>query len=117
MREFLDTSVRTCEVLQACDRALSAGYRAIRWGRSKITLNRRLAFTSIRAESFRQLRTNLQFVDVDNPVKVVVVTSSVANEGKSSTATNMAISFSAAGSACFWSRLTSDGRELLTTLD
>ncbi len=52
---------------------------------------------SVRAESFRQLRTNLQFVDVDNPVKVVVVSSSVADEGKSSTATNMAVSFAEAG--------------------
>lgn len=50
-----------------------------------------------RAEAYRQLRTNLQFVHVDQPAKIVVVTSSVAQEGKSSTATNMAATFSQAG--------------------
>jgi capsular exopolysaccharide synthesis family protein len=52
---------------------------------------------SVRAEAFRQLRTNLQYVDVDNPLQVIAVTSSVAGEGKSSTATNLAVSFAQAG--------------------
>lgn len=52
---------------------------------------------SIRAEAFRQLRTNLQFVDVDNPIKSIVITSSAPNEGKSSTAANVAVAFSEAG--------------------
>ena len=42
------------------------------------------------AEAFRKLRTNLQFLAVDNPPRVVVVTSSVPNEGKSVTALNIA---------------------------
>ena len=50
-----------------------------------------------RAEAFRQLRTSLQFVDVDRPVKVVVITSSIPGEGKSSTAANLAIVFAEAG--------------------
>ena len=45
-----------------------------------------------RSESFRQIRTNLQYVDVDNPPKVLAVTSSVAGEGKSTAACNLAIS-------------------------
>ncbi len=44
------------------------------------------------AESFRQLRTNLQFLDVTRLAQVVVVTSSVADEGKSITASNLAMS-------------------------
>ncbi len=52
---------------------------------------------SVRAEAFRQLRTNLQFVRVDDPVKVVVITSSVASEGKSITAANLAAMFAEAG--------------------
>lgn len=52
---------------------------------------------SIRAEAFRQLRTNLQFVDVGKPVKVMVVTSSIAAEGKSSTAANLAVMFAETG--------------------
>jgi non-specific protein-tyrosine kinase len=46
----------------------------------------------------RQLRTNLQFVDVDHPPRAVVVTSAVPGEGKSTTAANMAITFAQAGS-------------------
>src|SRR3954468_21554693 len=50
-----------------------------------------------RAEAFRQLRTNLQFIDVDNPPRSIVVTSSVPGEGKTTTACNLAITLSQAG--------------------
>lgn len=43
------------------------------------------------AEAFRKLRTNLQFLAVDNPPRVIVVTSSVTQEGKSTTAINFAL--------------------------
>ena len=43
------------------------------------------------AEAFRKLRTNLQFLAVDNPPRVIVVTSSMPNEGKSTTAINIAL--------------------------
>jgi capsular exopolysaccharide synthesis family protein len=52
---------------------------------------------STRAEALRQLRTNLQFVDVDRPVRTIVVTSAGPNEGKSTTACNLAIVFAEAG--------------------
>lgn len=52
---------------------------------------------SARAEAFRQLRTNLQFVDVDTAPRSIVVTSSVPEEGKSSTVANLAIALSQAG--------------------
>ena len=51
----------------------------------------------VRAEAFRQLRTNLQFVDIEKPVAVLAITSSLPGEGKSSTAANLAITFSEAG--------------------
>jgi capsular exopolysaccharide synthesis family protein len=50
-----------------------------------------------RAEAFRHLRTNLQFVDVDRPIQVMVITSSVPDEGKSTTAVNLALAFAEAG--------------------
>ncbi len=50
-----------------------------------------------RSEAFRVLRTNLQFVDVDKPSKLIVVTSSVPQEGKTSTAVNLAITMAQAG--------------------
>ncbi len=52
---------------------------------------------SPRAESFRQLRTNLQFANVTQGAKTVLVTSSVPGEGKSTTATNLAIALAEAG--------------------
>jgi capsular exopolysaccharide synthesis family protein len=46
---------------------------------------------SIIAEAFRKLRTNLQFLAVDDPPRVIVITSSLPNEGKSTTAINLAL--------------------------
>ncbi|WP_395308251.1 polysaccharide biosynthesis tyrosine autokinase [Mycobacterium sp. AMU20-3851] len=48
------------------------------------------------AEAFRKLRTNLQFLAVDNPPRVIVVTSSVPSEGKSTTAINIALALAEA---------------------
>ena len=42
------------------------------------------------AEAFRQLRTNLRFVDVDNEPRKIVVTSALAGEGKSTVSSNIA---------------------------
>lgn len=52
---------------------------------------------SPRAESFRQLRTNLQFANVSGKAKSVLVTSSLPGEGKSTTAANLAIALAQAG--------------------
>lgn len=49
------------------------------------------------SEAFRQIRTNLQFIDVDNPPHAVVVTSSVSAEGKSSSSINLALTLALAG--------------------
>lgn len=46
------------------------------------------------AEAIRTLRTNLQFTFVDNDIKVLEVTSSIPNEGKSFISSNLAVSFS-----------------------
>ena len=48
------------------------------------------------AEAFRKLRTNLQFIHVDHPPRVMVVTSSTPNEGKSVTAINIALALAEA---------------------
>jgi non-specific protein-tyrosine kinase len=51
-----------------------------------------------RAEAFRMLRTNLRFADVDNPARTIVVTSSMPNEGKSTSACNIALTLALTGS-------------------
>ena len=49
------------------------------------------------AESFRLLRTNLAFMDVDGTVKSLLVTSSLQGEGKSVTVANLAVTLALAG--------------------
>lgn len=48
-------------------------------------------------EAIRELRTNLQFMDVDDPPRSIVVTSPLPGDGKSTTAANLAMSLAAAG--------------------
>ena len=54
---------------------------------------------SPRAEAFRQLRTNLQFLKVEGNPRSFVVTSSGAAEGKSTTAANLAVALSETGAS------------------
>lgn len=49
------------------------------------------------AEAFRVLRTNLQFMGLDKPLKSILVTSAAPSEGKSTVAANLAVSFAQAG--------------------
>ncbi|MCG0274841.1 MAG: CpsD/CapB family tyrosine-protein kinase [Thermosediminibacteraceae bacterium] len=53
---------------------------------------------SVVSEAFRMLRTNLQFASVDRPLKKIMVTSSVPQEGKSTVIANLAICIASAGS-------------------
>lgn len=48
-------------------------------------------------ESFRILRTNIQFSSIDNPLKTLLVTSAVEKEGKTTIAANLAASFAKLG--------------------
>ncbi|WEG08168.1 polysaccharide biosynthesis tyrosine autokinase [Microbacterium horticulturae] len=67
--------------------------------RGVLTFNgsRQAQNSTIVAESMRELRTNLQFMDVDHPPRVVVVTSPLPGDGKSTTAANLAVSLAATG--------------------
>lgn len=49
------------------------------------------------AETFRGVRTNLQFLGLDHPLKSVVITSATPSEGKSTSAANLAVAFTQAG--------------------
>ncbi len=49
------------------------------------------------SEALRELRTNLSFVSVDAPPRVVVVTSSMPGEGKSSITANLAVAIASTG--------------------
>ena len=97
LREVLDNTVRSPQVLRTMSEAPVLGVIAADRGSKKSPLIVDNHARSVRAEAFRQLRTNLQFIDAARPVGVLVVTSSIANEGKSTTAINLAVSFSDSG--------------------
>lgn len=50
------------------------------------------------AESLLKLRTNLRYMHVDNPPRVIVVTSPLPGDGKSTVAANLAAAFAVGGS-------------------
>lgn len=50
-----------------------------------------------RAEAFRMLGTNLEFTTLDSDVRVILVTSAVDGEGKSTTAANLAVTLARGG--------------------
>lgn len=93
-RDRLDTRVRGLSDLPDVTALGTIPFEKAAAASPLITKNRG---RSIRAEAVRQVRTNLQFADVDHPLQMFVVTSSVASEGKSSTATNLALVFADAG--------------------
>jgi capsular exopolysaccharide synthesis family protein len=97
LRESLDTTVKDPEQLQR-DLSLSAlGAIAFDPDARKRPLIVHADPHSSRAEAFRQLRTNLQFVDIDKAPRSIVITSSIPNEGKTTTATNLGIALAKSG--------------------
>lgn len=90
-RDVLDNSVKSRESLEEITGSAVVGLVPLDKERRK---NPAISFDSDNsaiAEAFRKLRTNLQFLAVDNPPRVIVVTSSLPHEGKSTTAINTAL--------------------------
>jgi polysaccharide biosynthesis transport protein len=97
LRESLDTTIKRIDDLQSITGAGALGMIAYDSDAAKHPLVTAIDPSSTRSESFRTLRTNLQFVDIDHPPRTVVITSAVAGEGKSTTACNLAITLAQAG--------------------
>jgi capsular exopolysaccharide synthesis family protein len=97
LRTAIDTRIRAEADLRRVTEAPILG--AIRFDQDAVKkpLLTQAVPQSPRAESFRQLRTNLQFANVSSKAKTVLVTSSLPGEGKSTTATNLAIALAQAG--------------------
>lgn len=99
LRTILDTRIKGEQDLRHVTDSPLLGRIAFEADAQKKPLLTQAAIQSPRAESFRQLRTNLQFANVGGHAKTVVVTSSLPGEGKSTTATNLAIAMSEAGNS------------------
>lgn len=97
LRESLDNTVKSPEDVREASGQATLGAISFDANASKRPLIVQDSPRSPRAESFRQLRTNLKFVQVDGPLRSFVVTSSVPKEGKSTTACNLAITLAQAG--------------------
>ncbi|RVU16711.1 polysaccharide biosynthesis tyrosine autokinase [Streptomyces antnestii] len=97
LREALDTTIKTSDGLGELTSLPVLG--SIPYDRSSV--RQRIAVdstnTSSRAEAFRKLRANLQFAQVDDRPRVIVVTSPVPGEGKTTTSVNLALALADAG--------------------
>lgn len=97
LREVLDTRIRNERDLEAVTDAAVIGGIAYDPATTEHPLIVHDSPRSPRAESFRTLRTNLQFLDLDAGARSFVVTSSVPGEGKSTTSANLAIALADSG--------------------
>lgn len=97
LRQLMDSTIRSRDVLAAVTDAPVLGIIGFDSAAEAEPLLVGRQARSVRAEAFRQLRTNLQFMDVDDPTRVIVVTSSIAMEGKSTTSANLAMVFAETG--------------------
>jgi len=91
LREQLDNTVKRADDVEELTGAAVIGGVLYNGDISKKPLAQQLQGQSPTAEAFRQIRTNLQFLNVDNPPRVIIMTSSLPGEGKSTAAISLAL--------------------------
>jgi receptor protein-tyrosine kinase len=96
LRDMLDNTVKDRDALEELTGVALVGTIPLDKERRKEPAIGFESDNSSIAESFRKLRTNLQFLAVDNPPRVIVVTSSMPAEGKSTSAINIALALAEA---------------------
>ncbi|RLP80650.1 polysaccharide biosynthesis tyrosine autokinase [Mycetocola lacteus] len=97
LRSLLDTRIRNREGVTNITDASILGVIAEEPGLDDDPLAILTDPYGVRAENFRQLRTQLQFTNLDHTSQSVVVTSSLPGEGKSSTSINLALMLAEGG--------------------
>jgi polysaccharide biosynthesis transport protein len=99
LREALDTRVRSAE--EIAERLGLTLLARLPSPPRKLANKEAIAMledpTGAQAEAFRVLRTNLEFVNLDRHAQVIMVTSALESEGKSTTASNLAVALARAG--------------------
>lgn len=97
-RQFLDRRFRNPqEIEEHMGLPLVGAVRNEALGRAGTFSNGSDALESIDLESFRILRQNVEFLDLDRRTRCIVVTSPVAEEGKSTVAAGLAMASAALG--------------------
>lgn len=96
LRRTIDTKLRTRE---DATKATDAGVLGVLPISDELTEENILHSDSdhVSQEAIRQMRTNLRFVNVDNPPKSLIVTSAEPGEGKSTVSTSIARALADAG--------------------
>ncbi|MET3949184.1 polysaccharide biosynthesis tyrosine autokinase [Arthrobacter sp. UYEF36] len=97
VRGSFDTRIRGEAELRNVTNAPLLGGIAFESDAVRKPLITQVGHQSPRAESYRTLRTNLRFANVSVQAKSFIVTSSLPGEGKSTTATNLAITLAQSG--------------------
>ncbi|TWP35897.1 polysaccharide biosynthesis tyrosine autokinase [Leekyejoonella antrihumi] len=98
LRHVLDSKVRTKDDVEALDEDLTViGAIPFDNDASQHPLLVLSDPHSHRAEAFRAMRTNLRFVDASNHPRSIVMTSTLAGEGKTTTTANLALTLAEAG--------------------
>ena len=98
-RHTLDTRIRSVQEVERVSESPNLGAIAFDRTITEHPLVVDASWRSPQAEAFRTIRTNLAFVDVERRQKVVVVTSALPGEGKSTTSANLALALRAAGTS------------------
>jgi len=96
VRDRLDNTIKTRETLEEISRVGLVGSIPLDKERRNEPAIGFENNNSAIAESFRKLRTNLQFLNVDHPPRQIVITSSTPSEGKSTSAINIALALAEA---------------------
>lgn len=97
LRELLDNTFKERNTLEKVSGAGVIGVTPFDKGRRADPIITFDQDNSPSAEAFRKLRTNLHFLSVDDPPRLICITSSVPNEGKSTTSANIALALAEAG--------------------
>jgi polysaccharide biosynthesis transport protein len=94
--EYFDDSVKSVDSLERIPGLSIVGHvPMIENPKERLILGTRPY--SLIAESYRMLRSNLQFAAHDSPLRTVLIASSISGEGKSLTSANLAIAFAMDG--------------------
>ncbi len=96
--EYLDDSVKTTEQIEQLAEVSTLGVVSrIKGSNLPERLVTLTQVSSSNAEAYRVLRANIEFSEVDKPIRTLVITSTNSGEGKTTTTANLAVAIAQSG--------------------